>query len=726
MLKRSRDDLALHVVHALGLIAVLSGLLFLRETDIGADLSTAAAGIASQLPSTLPAAVLILLAGVLQLAAGAVIFWEAAGSPPRGLGQAALGGVAGAVVLDTFLLATLGSIKAFDWPALLLANGIVLAYGAMRRGRRLPRLARSVRRADFHDFTPFAWALVGMVWAGPVLLQLASPVVPFMDVLPNHVTAVEHLRVFGGLATLDTIPSPINGPSRIFFGYQATVGALAATTDVPAVTAVAALALPLTVLVALAGRGVAGAIAGAPAARWALLTVPLSVTFLRIGDGRAGVMAFVLAGLAFWLVLEPRGRTIRRRSLVLGVTLGAAILVHPGMGLLATATVGLTAVGAVATGARTRAFAVYALPAAITAPVLALPQWAANAALELPPWTALLAGPLAASVMLTSQAVLERVRWRTWPTVEPRRVVALAVASVVGLLAAGQIIAPAAIDHVADTAVVALAWYPVLIVGGAVAVLLAPGRPGMHVVYAGLVVTVLAGAVAEVVPTGSQLGDSIRFEVPKTITYFAPTLLAVAAAVGLADVWSRRNWHVAGRFTATAAFLVAAALPIRSEVVEALSLGEHRLSESLSISLRHAGRGYWQGFPHPRFLINAQQRELVESIQSEIAAGRLTDTTHVLHVARSFQPWVAAPLAAFTGVLETTATLDPEHSIHTADGRLRDLGDLEDLLRQDFGYVVIEPAGLEPAVSTRVQAAGYRPIFVNDGGSVWALEVTLR
>ena len=63
-----------------------------------------------------------------------------------------------------------------------------------------------------------AWLLVGVVWMAPVLLQLASPFAPFVDVLPNHVAPVEHLRTFGSWETLAVSPSPIYGPSRLFLG----------------------------------------------------------------------------------------------------------------------------------------------------------------------------------------------------------------------------------------------------------------------------------------------------------------------------------------------------------------------------------------------------------------------------------------------------------------------------------------------------------------------------
>ena len=92
------------------------------------------------------------------------------------------------------------------------------------------------------------WLLVGLVWAGPLIIQLASPAAPFMDVLPNHVAPVEHVRVFGSFATLTTSPSPIYGPSRLMLGYVGLLGDLTTIANLEAILAVAAFALPLTIL----------------------------------------------------------------------------------------------------------------------------------------------------------------------------------------------------------------------------------------------------------------------------------------------------------------------------------------------------------------------------------------------------------------------------------------------------------------------------------------------
>jgi hypothetical protein len=674
----------------------------LVETEIGAHPLATARAVASQLTVTLPAALLMAAAAVVNLGAGAVVMRAIAGAPFAGLRQLALAGLAGAVLLDLVLMSVLAGAAAFRGPILLAVNVAVIFSGWSLR----PWLASPPRTALaklWHNSArwPIAAAIVLLVWSGPVTLQLASPVVPFLDVLPNQVAPVEHLRTFGSLASIDTTPSPIYGQSRIFLGYQALLGTMTTMVDLPAALAVAAFALPLLLLVACAGHALAGAIGGRQAAGWALLILPLSVTFLRLADARAGVLAFPLVALALWLLLDPLGRGVRRRAAVIAAALTAAMLIHPLIGLFGVATIGLAAL------ARPAEHAGHGIPAALAAPVLAAAQLAVMFGLDAPAWVALLALPLGAIIFWLLSAV-------------PWRLVSLAAAlrvPVLGLLLGGTaLVAVHAAPRLGGRDW--LAEYPVLLAGTLLAIVVARRKRGAEVLAAGVLAAVLAGAIAAAMPGGSLTLDAIRFEVPKTVAYYAPTLLAIALAVALGVLW-RSNRPLLIRAGLSGALVLAAAAPIRDGVVEDLSLGEHRLAESLAISWRGAARGYWHAFPDSRMLIDRQQAELIAALRAEIAASRLQATDGVLHVARSFQPWASTPLAVFAGVMETTATTDPEHSIHTEGGRLRDVAELPALLHAGYTYVVLEPAGLPGDVRDEIVMAGYRSIFVNARGEVF-------
>ncbi len=87
----------------------------------------------------------------------------------------------------------LGSLGWFRVPALLVVNGVIIGLGWFVR----PFFAEppSLRIG----WPTVAGALVVLAWSGSVILQLGSPVVPFIDVLPNHVAPAQHLAHVRGL-----------------------------------------------------------------------------------------------------------------------------------------------------------------------------------------------------------------------------------------------------------------------------------------------------------------------------------------------------------------------------------------------------------------------------------------------------------------------------------------------------------------------------------------------
>ena len=180
---------------------------------------------------------------------------------------------------------------------------------------------------------------------------------------------------------------------------------------------------------------------------------------------------------------------------------------------------------------------------------------------------------------------------------------------------------------------------------------------------------------------------------------------------------------------ALALFVIVAALPLRPRPIDAYHLGEHRWSETFAIDLRFAGSGFWVGYPDSRTVVDEPRQQLVDALREEIAAGRLRHDTEVLHVARTFQQWDSTPLGVFTGVLETSISLDPEFSHQTAGGRIHGSRDPAEMLEQlgallatgRFAYVVIEPSGVPDAARSMVEAAGFRAVFENGQGAVFRI-----
>jgi hypothetical protein len=200
-----------------------------------------------------------------------------------------------------------------------------------------------------------------------------------------------------------------------------------------------------------------------------------------------------------------------------------------------------------------------------------------------------------------------------------------------------------------------------------------------------------------------------------------PVVFTLAAAVALDTLWRDDRLPVALPRLALVAFLMIAILPLRSTpLTDVYYLGERRASETISLQLQIVQRGYWQGYPDARTLVAGDQLGLLGAVRGEIDAGRLGAASGVLHVARSFQQWAAVPLGVFTGVIETDATPDAEVSIHTVGGRLRSFAELGMLLGDGYPYVMLEPDGLPAETRARIMAAGYRSIYANARGELFA------
>jgi hypothetical protein len=348
------------------------------------------------------------------------------------------------------------------------------------------------------------------------------------------------------------------------------------------------------------------------------------------------------------------------------------------------------------------------VPALIGGGILAVPQAMTMVGLDLPSALGLLAVPPAVG------AVWVFDQWEAG-----RRWFALGL-RVVGAIATGLVIVLAlpSGERWVRTFTAFLLEYPVLgltvVLAGAVA-----GRrvfPVLPVV--GVVIGLVAVLAAAAIPWSTIGIEGVDFEVTKTLHYWTPVFLAVLAAAGLRGVWVRPDLVPWTRTVAVGLFLVTATLPVRAAPIEPLHLGEHRMSETLSIDLRFAETGFWVGYPDSRTVINDAQQELIDRLQDEVRAGLLRSTTPILHVAYDFQQWDATPVGVFGGMIETMVSENTEVSSHTAGGRLHPFSDLDAQLAEPFPYLVFEPAGLPDGTRDRILAAGFEPIFANDEGEI--------
>ena len=638
--------------------------------------------------------------------------------------------------MDVLLLLLLGPIGQFKPILLALINLGLVAAGALIRpwlqdGRRIPT-----------NRFPIGWFLILLVWSAPLLLQLASPVVPFLDVLPNHVAPVEHLRTFGTWEALSVDPSPIYGPSRLFLGYVAQLGALDVLTNLPAALAVAAFALPCTLLIAAGAILLAGSLTrsadgsssetsasdrarSAPRSHtyWVMLTIPITFVFLRVPDSRASVLVFPLVCLALATLIgggadrqdigpSLRSGVGRRRAMVLAASIGAAVLVHPTGGAFLMATVLLCAP---LSPERAR----LAIAGFCGGAVIALPQLALMIGINGPAWLAIPALPIglgvAAWLGTTSGGALSSgLRAPSRDVGLPLMIglVVVAGVAIVGILVA-VITLPNGRDLLFDSIHNAVVDYGVLLIPGAIWVAFAGSLDGWRVIGAAMLVGLTALGIAEALPPGDLLIQSIAYEVPKEVGYWLPWFVAIAGGLGLAAVWDRREWAPLLRVGIPLAIVILASVDFQPGSIEEQGIEQHRYADTLAISLHRAQNGYWTGYPDSRQIVDAPRQALLAAVRVEIAAGRWRPDTPVLHVAPSFQQWVATPLGVFDGVIETDATEDPEHSLHTIGGRLMDIKDLATLLPQNYPYLVVEGYGPSNASLTQAAAAGYKVVWTD-------------
>jgi hypothetical protein len=678
-----------------------------------------------------------------------------------------LAGFATAVVLDAATLFLLGSLGLFGWPELMLLHAAV-AVAWFAAGRSRPLLAGPVR---VHLSRPAAWwPLVLVIWAGPLIVQLASPTVPFLDVLPNHVAPVEHVRIFGSFATLTTSPSPIYGPSRLMLGYVALLSQLTTITNLDAVLAEAAFGLPLTVLMALAVRRLAARLFGESAGFWVLLTFPLSFMFMRIPDARDTVVVFPLAAWTLIRIAEElrrppsarpehaRAQPARRPSawpqpvrppearpqfarpdLSLVFAIGGAFLLHPLMGLVVfTAAAGVL----VLYPAR---LARKLIPAMGAGAVLAIPQALTVVGIGAPAWVGLICVGIGLAVGFALAPVVAWVADRapTEPGMPAHWRAALVTVTILVLLQ----IARAHIDPPDDPASeIPNGFLRILdlCLLGALLSVFSLGR-GWILLGCGIAAGVGAWAVSGLVGFNGFTEQAIHYEVPKSMEYWIPAMLAIGAAGALAAVVRQRRLGLL-RPLAIGAYLIVSVYPITDPIavgplvisdprmvaplISNFQISEHRGAESVGLALLEAELGYWdprsssKPYPDSRLIIDAPRREVVDELRAEETAGRLGPSTKVLNIASSFQQWVAVPVGVFTGAMETSISLQPEVSIHTDGGRLLGFEALERELAADYGYVVLEPAGLLPNVvantGTHIVAHGYRQIWSNSQATIYA------
>ena len=610
--------------------------------------------------------------------------------------------VAGAVVLlwgvAYAALVTLGPLGLYR-PLVLrvLLLGAVLALLATPRP---PVVRRPPRRRDHTG----AWLVVlSLALAvGPLmLLQLASPVSPFMDVLP-YVASVQKIVSFHFYDPFANDAAGLWAPSRQVAGSDALFSFLGIVGGVPGSLAITSLLVPFCVLqilgLYLVGRAAAGGLAGGMASLFFLTTF----IWRRTADGRGTALAFVL--VAFGLLFLVARRRSGLRTVLGGLALGLAVAVNPLIGacgmqvaslalLIAWLDLDLPIVGQVV--------------ALAGGSVLALPQVLIGTGTRAN--LALLPLAVAAGVLLLALAGRISARSATTPESGPTpRASPLArVLTISGLLA--YVLWSHATHR---TAFFGDDWF-----GYAILLLLAAGGLIAGVYGVWLHPERFPAAAVPAVAFGvglfdHMLADPRRFTGPlemrslasevttKMVYYWTPYWAALAAGV-LFALLARR-----GRAAAIAFALLIVVYPLR-HVAEPLDFDTAALSvaETWGFNLTTASRGYFAGYPDRHWVLDKHWSSVADVLRGEMDAGRIDYGTHVLTISTAIDT-IEPALGLGVSIDLITPQFDPG-SIWNVGGRVRGRDALPAALAARPPYILLH----DEAPEQFPELAEYEQIF---------------
>jgi hypothetical protein len=621
------------------------------------------------LPDTARAAVKVwTFWGVAAALLGAVLLRSA---PGLGLLDATLGGAAGVWVLAYVggnLLGPIGLFRSWTVWALLAGAAIWLWRAGPPRIERRP-LSPGLKLA--------LWAFA-VAAPGLLALQLGSPLPPHMDTLAPPASA-QRIVTFGRYFPFDNDPFGYWDAASQCPGVELLYALLALGSGTSlAVLAETAAMVPMAALLFLAtyrlGRAVGGDVAGGMAA-WLLFATVFIRTF-PFGHGRYVTFALVSAGLA--LFLDTRGN--RLRPVLAALVMGTAVASHAIIGALGMA----AAAGPVLLWLlRGRVVAALAGAGVLAgASLIAVPTIAIGLRLELP-YPVL---PLAQALGVALAAVAARgmpARAATEGVIPRALLWALTLAVLAALVRPPPEIAMLR-AHVTDYR------YPTLYLaaGLGLACMLWWDFRGRALLAP--VVTALAAGMGAEYAAGrwwTTFADpNVQVAVEgfiRKVDFWYPWVLVLPAACFAAWLYQTLSPRLA-----VYALLAALLFPWIGR--KDPNYYQHSIVEGLAYQLELAKNGYWSSTGDRRWAQSPAQLELIEILRGEIAAGRITPATHVVHVTPYIYLYKDTVLfSVYTGINDDLYVAGFIFDRSTAGGRFYPVEKLEAALAERPPYVVV-------------------------------------
>ena len=147
---------------------------------------------------------------------------------------------------------------------------------------------------------------------------------------------------------------------------------------------------------------------------------------------------------------------------------------------------------------------------------------------------------------------------------------------------------------------------------------------------------------------------------------------------------------------------------------------EHSIPESWMVDYTRITQGYWYLTPDSRWTIGSAERRLVNILNNEIAAGRITPATHILHLTHDLLVYgPTSRFSMYTGIDDDTVTLLP-----TADrwdpvlqgSRAQPVDRLAEALEKHPDYIVTQVQAPAPV---EFPPAGYDLLLDQDGFTLY-------
>ncbi len=552
-------------------------------------------------------------------------------------GDALLAGAAGLWAIAWLLGSLLGPLGLFRAPLV----AALLAAGVLRLWRHPPRVAWSAPGTGA-KLALLAWGLLAV---SMLPMQLGAPVPPYMDVL-SYPASVQRILTFHRYLPFNNDPWGGYGPYaqtpalELFYAMLALGGHIRL-----GVLAESAAMVPMAGMIIFGAWRLGTALFDDASGGGAALLLFFTCLFRRAQGMRGTAVAFALVGFGLAFLLElRRNRTLAATGAVL---LGTAVASHALDGAFAMAVAGMAAAMWLVEGGW--ALCAAGLGCLVGAALIGLPEFFIGSVRSLP-YPAL---PL--MQMAGLGAILLSVRAAPPPAaVAPRAPrwinlgLVLALAALIGyrhywssngVLAAAAENSPAlAILCAAGLIAAAARWCSerdAMRYGGLVAFAL---LLGIAAEYLGYRVGMRAATVE-----GRAMASEIGF---KLQDYWYPYFMAIGAGALFGFVYQR-----VAQATTLFALLALLIYPWhRVDNPNYADAAQHSIPEQWAFNLSTAAHGYFFGAADSRWIMGPDGFALVEVLEGEVAAGRITPATHILHLTADIAYWRSVQYQVYTGI----------------------------------------------------------------------------